>query len=62
MDKRKAIVCTSLFVVVLMSAFIGSFFVKNADGTLVLFDLFAWIITARWIADSIAKFYKWLMK
>lgn len=62
MEKKKAIVCTSLFTVVPMSVFIGSFFVKNADETLVLFDLFAWIITGKWIADSIAKFYKWLMK
>ena len=62
MDKKKTIVCTVLFSIVLISAFACSFFIKNTDGTLVLFDLISWIITAKWISDSISKFYKWLMK
>ena len=59
MNKKKIIVCTSMFAVIVVSAFIGSVFLKTVFG-FSLYDIIAPTICAFWLSEQIKKFYKWL--
>ena len=59
MNKKKVIVCTSMFVVIVVGAFIGSVFLKTVFG-FSLYDIIAPTICALWISECAKKFYKWL--
>lgn len=62
MSKKKAVVCTILFAIVFIAMLICTFFIKNYDGTVSLFNVIAAFVTGRWTANCIEKFYKWLTK
>ena len=59
MNKKKVIVCTSMFVVIVVGAFIGSIFLKTVFG-FSLYDIIAPTICAFWISECAKKFYNWL--
>ena len=61
MDKKKAIVCTILFAIVIITIVIGSYFIKKDSGSCLGYHISA-CISGLWIADKIEKFYKWLIK
>lgn len=61
MNKRKAIMCTTLFVIVLTVVLIGSSFVKT-HYEFSLYDIIIVVSAHLWIAGHIEKFYKWLIK
>lgn len=62
MSKKKAVICTILFAIVLISVMACSFSIKIYDGSISLFSLISAFITGRWFADNIEEFYKWLTK
>ena len=62
MSKKKAVVCTILFVIALYGIIFGLSLIKTYDGTYSAFTVFSYAITGIWIADSTEKFYKWLIK
>lgn len=59
MNKKKVIVCTSMFIVIVVGAFIGSIFIKSVFG-FSLYDIIAPVICAFWISERSKKFYNWL--
>ena len=62
MEKKKAIVCTILFAIVLIAIMICSFFIKTEDGMFRLCYAFGYTALGWCISDCIEKFYKWLTK
>ena len=61
MNKKKAIICTILFIIVVSSALIGSTFIGNDDGD-TLFNLIISIAAGLWFGELVEKFYKWISK
>lgn len=61
MDKKKAIVCTIIFSVLLIAVMVGSFFIESKDGIINLGLLFGCTSYGWCIGTMIQKFYKWLM-
>lgn len=61
MEKKKAIVCTALYSVVIVSALTGSVFIKNEELGIGLYQLIMYAIANVCIANSIKKFYDWMM-
>lgn len=59
MDKKKAVVCTVLFVIVVFGIFVATFFLKNEYGDS-LFDVIAPCICGAWMAGKTKTFYNWL--
>lgn len=59
MDKKKAIICTILYVVVLIGIMAGSLMIKNEYG-ISLYNIITGVIANIWIGCSVEKFYKWL--
>ena len=59
MDKKKVIVCTSMFAVIIVGAFIGSIFIKTVFG-FSLYDIVSPVICAMWLGRCTRKFYEWL--
>lgn len=62
MEKKKAVICTILFTIVLVAIAVCSFFVQTEDGMFILSYVFGYMATGWYMADCIEKFYKWLMK
>ena len=60
MSKKKAIVCTTLFTIVMLGIYASTFFIKSHFG-FKLFDIVAPVICANWMADKMKKFYNWLI-
>ena len=61
MNKKKIVVCTILFSVVLIGSIVSTIFVKYGDG-FSLYDLVTSGITTVWVCERIEKFYNWLKK
>ena len=61
MDKKKAIVCTVLFSVVVFGIFIYTFLIKSEEYGCSLFDVIAPWICMVWNSEKIRKFYRWLI-
>lgn len=61
MNKKKAVICTILFSVILFSVFIGAFLIESHYG-FTLFDVIAPCIAGSWSGEQIKKFYNWLIK
>lgn len=61
MEKKKAIVCTILFAIVIVVIAICSLFIRSADRSVSLFTVLSYIITGGWLSNCVDKFYKWLM-
>lgn len=62
MNKKKAIICTILFAIIVISVTIALMVVKPYDGEISLFHAFSPTIVGFWIVDRIEDFYKWLTK
>ena len=62
MNKKKAVICTILFAIIVISVTIALMLVKPYGGEISLFHAFSPAIVGAWIADRIKKFYKWLTK
>ena len=62
MNKKKTIVCTALFVIILLTIFIGSWFVVIADGGYRLSYALTGVVTLIGIYSCAERFYHWLMK
>lgn len=60
MNKKKAIICTLLFAVVLIVAIIGAMFVESKYVN--LYELLANFAVIVWAYNQIEKFYNWLVK
>lgn len=62
MDKKKTIICTVLFTVILLGVFVGSWFVPIADGDYRLSYALTGLVTLVGIYGCAKRFYRWLMK
>ena len=62
MDKKKAVICTIFFAIVLSGVLVATYFIKTFDGYYRLFHIIAGAITMIWAYDCAEKFYRWLMK
>ena len=61
MEKKKAIVCTALLVVVIVVALTASHFVKGEEIGISLYNIVMSAMGYWYIGERIDKFYKWLM-
>jgi hypothetical protein len=61
MNKKKALVCTILFTIVLFVLIHCTFMIKNHWGDS-LYSLISSCICWVWIGERIVKFYDWLIK
>lgn len=62
MSKKKAILCTVLYAIVLVVVLTVAFFVKSDTNGISLYQLMMNVIANAWIGCSVGKFYKWLLK
>lgn len=62
MRKKKAILCTVLYAIVLVVVLTFAFFIKSDITGISLYQLIMNIIANAWIGCSVDKFYKWLLK
>lgn len=62
MSKKKAILCTVLYVIVLVVVLTVAFFIKSDTTGISLYQLIMNVIANAWIGCSVDKFYKWLLK
>lgn len=64
MSKKKAVVCTILFSIIMFSIFIALILIKNEYGNdgywYILYDFFSSFIVGMWIGGKINAFYNWL--
>ena len=60
MSKKKAIVCTVLYVFVLVVIFTVAFFIKSEEYGLSLYQLIMYSLAYTYISEHIKKFYIWL--
>lgn len=61
MIKKKAIICTILFAIILIGSYIGTIFIKSNFG-FSLYEIVTPSICSFWIAERIKKFYYWLIE
>lgn len=61
MSKKKAIICTILFAIVICAVFFSTFFIGK-DSEIKLWAVITCCVTGNWIANCIMKFYDWLTK
>lgn len=62
MNKKKAIICTILYAVVLVGVLTASLFIKNEEYGISLYQIVAYAIANAWFGCTIEKFYNWLTK
>ena len=62
MRKKKAVVCTILYAIVITVVLTASFFIKSAVNGISLYQLIVSMIGNMWIGNSVAKFYELLRK
>lgn len=62
MSKKKAVVCTILYVIVITVVLTVSWFVKSHVNGISLYQLIMCTIGSMWIGTSVMKFYEWLRK
>jgi hypothetical protein len=62
MNKKKALVCTIIFAIVIIGIFTACVFVKPHDSELSFFYIFSPVIVWHWVGERIGMFYKWLIK
>lgn len=61
MSKKKAIICTIFFAIILIGLVFGSIMIKNMDG-ISLYTLISSYACWFLVYERIIKFYKWLIK
>lgn len=62
MSKKKAVVYTSLFAIVLIGVAIAMMYIKPYGGEVSLFHAFSPFFVGTWIADLIDRFYQRISK
>lgn len=62
MDKKKAIVYTILFAIIIISITTAMIFIKPHGSEISLLHAFSPFFVGLWIGDIIKKFYKWVSK
>lgn len=62
MDKKKNIICTILFGIILFSLLIVTMLIKNEEYGFTLFEIISPTICGFWVIECIEKFYNWLKK
>lgn len=62
MSKAKAIICTTLLVIVIAVILTLSYFVRNEEYGLNLYNILIRAIAYIGIGDFLEKFYEWLVK
>lgn len=62
MDKKKAVICTILYVIVISVIMTVSWFVRNEELGISLYQLIVGIIANMYLGNSVVKFYEWLTK
>lgn len=62
MEKKKAVICTILFAIIVITITIVLMIIKPYGGEISLFHAFSPTIVGFWIVDRIEGFYKWLTK
>lgn len=62
MSKKKANICTLLLMVVVLAVWIGSYFLKTADGIFRLQYVFNVWMAIWFMMDCFVKFRNWLME
>lgn len=60
MSKKKALLCTGLFVLAIIVILILSTFLKNEKLGVDLFHIIVYGAAVLWFEEIIGKFYKWL--
>lgn len=60
MSDKKATICTVLFSALLIAVIIGSYFIRNDELGISLFELIKVFATSCWTMDLVNKFYTWL--
>ena len=61
MDKKKAVICTILFGIIITAIFVASLLINSEHG-FTLYDVFSPIIVGAWMGGKTKKFYDWLTK
>ena len=62
MSKKKAVVCTILYVIVIIVVSTASLFIKSPVNGISLYQLIVSMIGSMWLGNSVVKFYEWLRK
>lgn len=62
MDKKKSIVYTILFAIIIIGVTTAMIFIKLHGSEISLFHVFSPFFVGLWIGDIIEKFYKWVSK
>jgi hypothetical protein len=62
MSKKKAIICTILFGIIVLTIATATLFIKNDEYGFTLFDIISPTICGLWCGECIIKFYDWLTK
>lgn len=61
MEKKKAIICTALLVIVIVAVLTASHFIKGEETGISLYGIIMSAMGYWYIGERIEKFYKWLM-
>lgn len=65
MSKKKALICTSLLVIIIFASWISTWFIKITE-TITLYDLLyklvSPILAGLYISKMVGCFYEWLIK
>jgi len=62
MSKKKAVICTIIFAIMVVGIGIAFMFVKPYESEMSLFHAFCPFIVGQWLSERIGKFYDWLRK
>ena len=60
-SKKKAIVCTVLYVAVIVGLLTCSYFIRNEKFGISLYQIIMYAIANICIGNSISRFYDWMM-
>lgn len=62
MSKKKAFICATLYLIVLVGVLTASHFIKNDDYGISLYQIIMCAVGNMWFGFSVSKFYNWLIK
>lgn len=62
MSKCKAIICTTLYIIVITAVLTVSWFVKSHLNGISLYQFIMCVAGNMWFGTSVIKFYEWLRK
>lgn len=62
MSRKKAVICTILFAILIVGVATALIFVKPHNSEISFFHAFSPFIVGYWLSERIGKFYDWLTK